>query len=236
MATKDLDEKSAILQRDGETFAITPRIPCGVITDIGLLRRLADVAEKYQVKAVKITSSERIALVGIKEQDLDRVYAELGAAPGFAGGLCVRSVNACPGVTFCRLGLQDSLSLGLRLEREFGNLELPAKLKMAVSGCPMGCGNSHVRDIGLIGSKKGFMVKIGGSAGAQPHLGQVLEKAVTPDVAVERVRAIIGLIKELGRKKRLYSIVDELGLDGVRQRLGLPLEGRPEAGSGTSDG
>jgi NAD(P)H-nitrite reductase large subunit len=221
MSMRAFDEKGAILQRDGETYAITPRIPCGLITDVGLLRRLADVAEKYQVKALKLTSSERIALVGVREQDIDPIFADLGVTPGFASGLCVRSVNACPGQTFCHLGLQDSLALGLRLEREFANVELPVKLKMAVSGCPMGCGNSHVRDIGLIGTKKGFTVKIGGSASAQPHLGQVLEKAVSPDLAVERVRRVIELVKEVGRKKRLYGIVEELGMEAIRQRLGV---------------
>jgi NAD(P)H-nitrite reductase large subunit len=216
---KDIIEKGATLQRDGETFAVTPRIPCGLITDFGLLRRIADAAERYGATALKITSSERIAIVGIHEADLDRLYADLGATPGFANGLCVRSINACPGNRYCRLGQQDSLGLGLRLERRFANLSLPCKVKMGVSGCPMSCGNTNVRDIGLVGSRKGYTLKIGGSAGVQPHLAVVLEEDVPPEEAEGRVERLIELIARLGRKKRLFAIVEELGIEGVRARL-----------------
>ena len=99
---EDLLEKEAILQRDKETYAIAPHIPGGIITDFNLLRRLADVAEKYGVKAIKLTSAQRFALVGLKPEDLDPVWQELGMVPGAAIGLCVRSIKICPGTTFCR--------------------------------------------------------------------------------------------------------------------------------------
>lgn len=232
---KDMLEKGAIAQRDGQTFALTPRIPCGLITDFGLLRRIADAAERYGAQALKITSSERIAIIGVKPEDVDRIYDELGVPPGLALGLCVRSINACPGTTYCRMGLQDSLSLGLRLEQRFGNMPLPTKLKLAVSGCPMACGNSHVRDIGLIGTKKGFILEVGGSAGTQPRLAQVLEQGLSPDAAEARVLALIALIKELGRKKRLFGIVDELGIEGLRARLGIASGPAPAVGQSQSD-
>ena len=78
-----LGEKGAIPQRDNETYAVAPHIPCGVITP-ELLRKLADVTEKYGAKALKITGATRIAIVGLKEEDIDRVWQDLGmAAHGF---------------------------------------------------------------------------------------------------------------------------------------------------------
>ena len=118
---EDLLEKGAIMQRDKETYAIAPHIPGGIITDFNLLRRLADAAEKYGVKAIKLTSAERFALVGLKAADLDEVWRELGLTPGAAIGLCVRSIKICPGTTFCRLGVQDAVGLGL-LDRRAGGL------------------------------------------------------------------------------------------------------------------
>ncbi|MDP2047068.1 MAG: NAD(P)/FAD-dependent oxidoreductase, partial [Deltaproteobacteria bacterium] len=53
---EDILEKGAIIQRDKELYAVAPHIPGGIITDFNLLRRLADVAEKYGVKAMKLTS------------------------------------------------------------------------------------------------------------------------------------------------------------------------------------
>jgi NAD(P)H-nitrite reductase large subunit len=59
-------EKGVVLQRDRQTYGIAPHLPCGVVTPT-ILRKIADVAEKYNVPMVKITSAQRIALLGIKE-------------------------------------------------------------------------------------------------------------------------------------------------------------------------
>mgnify|MGYP000129570146 CR=1 FL=1 len=70
-------EKGVIIQRDKQTYAVAPHIPCGVVSG-DTLRKLADVSEKYQAKALKITSASRIAIVGINEKDVDAVWSELG--------------------------------------------------------------------------------------------------------------------------------------------------------------
>ena len=160
-----LGEKGAILQRDKETYAIAPHIPCGVVSP-DLLRRLADVAEKYGAKALKITGATRIAVVGLKEEDIDSVWEELALTPGAAVGLCVRSVRACPGTSFCKLGQQDALGMGLKLDEIYHGMELPGKFKMSVSGCGLNCAESWVRDVGLVGKKDGWMLTIGGNVGA----------------------------------------------------------------------
>ena len=116
---EDIIEKGAILQRDKETYAIAPHIPGGIITDFNLLRKLADVADKYGAKAIKLTSAERFAMVGLKADDLDQVWRELGLVPGAAIGICVRSIKICPGTTFCRLGLQDAVGVGLQLDARY---------------------------------------------------------------------------------------------------------------------
>ena len=56
----------ANIQNDG-TFSVVPRIRGGVTTPAEL-RRIADVAEKYKVKMVKITGSQRIDLLGVQEE------------------------------------------------------------------------------------------------------------------------------------------------------------------------
>jgi len=131
-------EKGVILQRDKQTYAVAPHIPCGVVKP-ETLRKLADVAQKYQAQALKITSAARIAIVGIDENDIDAVWDELGMAAGFAVGLCVRSVKACPGTTFCKRGMQDSLSIGLKLDEKYNGQQMPSKFKIGISGCPNQC-------------------------------------------------------------------------------------------------
>ncbi|MGD8243132.1 MAG: NAD(P)/FAD-dependent oxidoreductase, partial [Desulfobacterales bacterium] len=133
-----LGEKGTILQRDKQTYAIAPHIPCG-ITSPEQLRKIADVAEKYGCQALKLTSAARIAIIGLHEEDIDQVWADLGMVPGHAVGLCVRSIKVCPGTDYCRLGLQDSLTMGMRLDDRYHGMELPNKMKMGVSGCTNNC-------------------------------------------------------------------------------------------------
>ena len=166
-----LGEKGAILQRDKKTYAIAPHIPCGMVTP-DLLRRIADVSEKYNAQAVKITGASRIAIIGLEEEHIDQVWGELKLEKGAAVGLCVRSIRTCPGNTSCRIGQQDALGIGMKLEGRYRGKQLPGKFKMAVSGCHLSCAESWVRDIGLIGKKDGWQVVIGGNVGAEPGIGQ----------------------------------------------------------------
>jgi NAD(P)H-nitrite reductase large subunit len=216
---KDILDKGAIVQRDGETYAVTPRIPCGLITDFSLLRRMADAAERFGASAMKVTSSQRIAIIGVKEEDLDAIWSELGMTPGFAFGLCIRSIKACPGTTHCRMGQQDALGLGLRIEDRYVNQPAPNKLKISVSGCPMDCAEAHVRDIGLIGSRKGYALELGGSVGPSPRLGQVAAEDLSAEEAEALVGRVITVYCELGIKKRLGKVLDQVGFDAFRDKL-----------------
>jgi len=114
----DIEPKGAILQRDKETYAIVPRMPVGLITPENL-DKLTLVIKKYRIPVVKIVSGQRIALVGIKGEDVEEIWRELAMEPGKATGLSVHYVQACPGTAVCKLGVQDSLGLGLELEKLF---------------------------------------------------------------------------------------------------------------------
>ncbi len=219
---EDILKKGAILQRDKTSFAIAPHIPGGIITDFNQLHRLADVAEKYGVKAIKLTSAQRMALVGLQEADLDQVWQELGMPPGAAIGLCVRSVKICPGTTFCRIALQDAVKVGLALDSKYHGFELPYKFKMGVSGCPNSCAESTIKDVGLVGFKNGWRVYAGGFvSGIKPRLADVIADALDDQQALQLVDRVIEWYAQAGKKKRLGKIIDEVGLDRFKQDLGL---------------
>lgn len=219
MNKKDLLEKGAIIQRDGECYAIAPHTPAGIIS-VEQLKKISEIAEKYNIKALKISSAQRLVLVGIKEEDLDNVWKELGMNAGAAIGLCVRSVKICPGTTFCKRALQDSLSLGLKLDSLYHGLQLPCKLKIGVSGCPNSCSESIVKDIGFIGDAKGFKLYIGGCAGNNARIGNLIESGLSIEASLIMVQKIIKLIQELNiPKKRLGKIIDEIGIDNFKEKL-----------------
>jgi NAD(P)H-nitrite reductase large subunit len=214
---KDIPEKGAIIQRDKETFAIAPHIPGGIIQP-AILRKIADVAEKYDA-VLKLTSAQRIAIVGIKEQDIDRIWEELGMKPGAAIGLCVRSIKICPGTTFCKRGQQDAVGIGLKLDEKYHGMALPFKLKMGVSGCMNSCAEPVIKDIGLMGTSKGYRLYAGGSSGLTPRLGNLIAEDLSESEALEIVGRIISFYKTTNQKKRLGRIIDEIGLDNFKKEI-----------------
>lgn len=212
-------QKGVIIQRDKKTYAVAPHIPCGVVSP-QTLRKLADVAEKYGAQALKLTSAERIAIVGVDEKDVDAIWAELGMNPGFAVGLCVRSVKACPGTTFCKKGMQDSLSLGMKLDGKYHGLELPGKLKIGVSGCPNQCAETCIKDIGLVGMKSGWKLLVGGNGGGKARLGQELIKDVTEERVLELVEKIIAYYKATAKThQRLGALIDKMGFEEFKAQI-----------------
>src|SRR5664280_1642789 len=206
----DIPEKAAILQRDGETYAIAPHIPGGIVYP-ETLRRIADIAEKYGAAALKITSAQRIAIVGLKEEDLDAAWGDLGLKPGAAIGLCVRSVKICPGTTFCKRGKQDAVGLGLKLDEKYHGMPMPSKLKMAVCGCPNSCAEPAIKDIGIMGTAKGYTLMVGGSAAAMPRLAEVVAKELSEEEVLEAVDKIFNFYKGSGTKKRLGKYIEDIG-------------------------
>ena len=216
---KDIIEKGAILQRDRETYALAPHI-AGGITDTATLRKICDVADKYGVKDLKITSAQRIALMGVREEDIDAVWEELAQQPGAAIGLCVRSVKICLGTTWCKRGVQDSVSLGLKIDALYHAMHLPNKLKMGVSGCMISCAESGVKDIGVVGTPKGWRILVGGNAGPRPRLADVLvDNVATAEEVLDIVNLIIDYYKASGTEMRIGRLVEEMGIEGFRSAV-----------------
>lgn len=216
---KDLLNKAAILQRDRETYAIAPHI-AGGICDSDTLRKLADVADKYKAAAIKITGAQRIALVGIREEDLDSAWADLGIKPGAAVGMCIRSIKVCPGTTFCKRGVQDSVGLGLALDAAYHGMATPAKFKIGVSGCPNSCGESWLKDIGFLGTGKGFKCIVGGDGGRTPRIGQELVDGLSIDQAKALAEKAIQYYRTNAKEhERMGAFIDRIGITEFRKNV-----------------
>lgn len=212
-------DKGVIIQRDKVTYAVAPHIPCGV-TSPAELRKIADVAEKFNAAAVKVTSAARIAIVGLQEDQIDDVWRELGMTPGAGVGLCVRSIKACPGTTFCKRGMLDSLSMGLKLDKKYHGYETPNKLKIGVSGCPNQCAETCIKDVGLVGMKSGWRLFVGGNGGAKPRLSQEIIRDLSDDDALSLIDKIIAVYKEkCTQKQRLGAFIDNIGIEEFKKMV-----------------
>ncbi|MDP4144994.1 MAG: NAD(P)/FAD-dependent oxidoreductase [Bacillota bacterium] len=217
----DLLAKGAIVQRDKETYAVAPHLTAGIVTP-DTLRTIADVAEKYNAAAIKVTGAQRIALVGLKEEDLDNVWEDLGMEPGAAIGLCVRSVKVCPGTTFCKRGVQDSVAVGSKIDSLYHGKELPNKFKIGVSGCPHSCADSAFKDIGLVGGGKGWMFYVGGKGGVKPRIADRIALSVSEEKIYDLIEKVIQTYAENAtNRERLGDYIDRIGLDEFKEQINL---------------
>ncbi len=210
------DRVHANIQKDG-TFSVVPRIRGGV-TSPDELRRIADAADKYKVRMVKITGSQRIDLLGVKKADLPKIWADLGMPSGQAYTKGVRMVKTCVGTDFCRFGVQDSTSTGIELERRLENLFTPHKLKMGVVGCPRNCAEATVKDIGLIGQEGSWQVVVGGAAGKKVRKADLLITVETTEQALDAADVFFQYYRENANYlERTYDFVERLGIEKVRK-------------------
>jgi NAD(P)H-nitrite reductase large subunit len=219
---EDILEKGAIIQRDKETYAVAPHIPGGFIS-VADFRKLVETADKYHAQAMKMTSGQRIAVIGLEEKDLDAFWTDSERNIGYAIGLCVRMVKFCPGTTYCRHGKQDAMGVGAELDRRHHGRFLSAKFKIGVAGCEYACNAPRFKEVGLLGLPKGWQVSIGGTCGAKPRFGDIVADGLDDARAIALADAIINWFAsgDFKPKVRMGRIIEELGLDQVKKAIGV---------------
>lgn len=210
----------ANIQKDG-TYSVVPRM-WGGVTSAAELRAIADVVDKFSIPTVKVTGGQRIDMLGIKKEDLPAVWADLGNA-GFVSGHAyakgLRTVKTCVGSDWCRFGTQDSTGLGIRIEKFMWGSWTPAKVKMAVSGCPRNCAEATCKDVGVICVDSGFEIYFAGAAGLDIKGTEVLGLVKTEDEALEVIVALVQMYREQARYlERIYKWAKRIGIDEIRRQ------------------
>ena len=218
----------ANIQKDG-TYSVVPRM-WGGVTSAAELRAIADVVDKYAIPTVKITGGQRIDMLGVKREQLPDVWRDLNAAglvSGHAYAKALRTVKTCVGSEWCRFGVQDSTAMGVALERMTWGTWTPAKVKMAVSGCPRNCAESTIKDFGVIAVESGWELHVGGNGGVKLRGTELLCKVATPDEVLEHAGAYLQLYREEARYlERTAHWMERVGLPYVQQRVVADSAGR----------
>ncbi|WP_228275699.1 nitrite reductase large subunit NirB [Gracilibacillus oryzae] len=206
----------ANIQKDG-TYSVVPRMYGGV-TNVTDLRKIADVAEKYEVGMIKLTGGQRIDLLGIKKEDLPEVWKELGMPSGYAYGKSVRTVKTCVGSQFCRFGTQDSTGMGIQLEKKFEGLNTPHKVKMGVSACPRNCAEGSIKDVGIVGLDGVWEIYVGGNGGSELREADILARVKTEEEVLEYTSAFLQYYREnASYLERSSKFVERVGIEHVRE-------------------
>ena len=163
------DHSLANMQRNG-TYSVVPRVPGGEITPAQLIA-LGEIGEEFGLYT-KITGAQRIDLFGAQLHELPEIWQRVidaGLESGHAYGKALRTVKSCVGDTWCRYGVQDSVSMAIRLEQRYRGLRSPHKLKSAVSGCTRECAEAQSKDFGVIATETGWNLYLAGNGGRTPR-------------------------------------------------------------------
>ncbi len=220
----------ANIQKDG-TYSVIPRI-WGGDTSAADLRAIAEVAEKFNIPTVKITGGQRIALFGVRKEDLPAVWRDLnkaGMVSGHAYGKALRTVKTCVGSQWCRFGTQDSTSMGIDIERMTWGAGTPHKFKIAVSGCPRNCAEATIKDFGVVAVDSGWELHIGGNGGIKVRATDLLCKVSTDAEVKEYCGAFMQIYREEGHYlERTAPYIERVGLAYLKRRIVEDSVGRVE--------
>jgi nitrite reductase (NADH) large subunit len=181
------DRYLANIQRGG-TYSVVPRIAGGEITPEKLIA-IGRIAKKYDLYT-KITGGQRIDMFGARVDQLPDIWEELveeGFESGHAYGKALRTIKSCVGSTWCRYGVQDSVSFAVFIENRYKGLRSPHKLKGAVSGCVRECAEAQSKDFGIIATEKGWNLYVCGNGGARPQHAKLLVNDVDTETCVKLI-------------------------------------------------
>ncbi len=214
-----INERShANIQKDG-TYSVIPRM-WGGETTADELRRIANAVDKYQIPTVKVTGGQRIDLLGVKKEDLQAVWNDIGMPSGHAYAKALRTVKTCVGSEWCRMGTQDSTQMGKDLERAMWRMYAPHKVKFAVSGCPRNCAEAGIKDVGIIGVDSGWEMYIAGNGGIKTEVAHFFTKLKTSDEVLEYTGAFMQLYRLEGwYLERTVHYVNRVGLEYVKKKI-----------------
>ena len=191
------------------------------------------MAEKYDIPMIKLTGGQRIDLLGVRKEDLPAVWADLDMPSGYAYGKSFRTVKTCVGSDFCRYGLGDSTALGIAIEERYQGLASPAKMKLAVTGCPRNCAEALCKDLGVVAVDDGrWEIYVGGAAGAHIRKGDLLATVDDPATVITLTGRFLQYYRENANwLERTYAFVPRVGIEQDPRRRGRRRRRHRGAGS-----
>jgi NAD(P)H-nitrite reductase large subunit len=205
-----------IHKRPDGTFSVTPRMPLGKL-DVDALETIIGIIKKFNLPGIRSTTDQRLTLDGIPAGAVDDVVKLLNGV----GNPYPQSIVACRGQGDCEHGLQNTQAMAKQVEDIFIHLlHIPTHLKIGISGCSRCCGNSYIRDIGLVGTPNGWTLAIGGKSGSKVRCADDLLVDLPWEQVLTTLKLFLTFYKEnMREKERIAPFVERLGIDHIRSEL-----------------
>ena len=205
-----------------QTYNVVPGPKMGQVTP-EFLEEIARVARKHQIPLLKFTEAQRLAFIGQDPEAVASIWQDLGQSAGPQKPVGIHYIKACPGKRWCKYGVQDSLTLGAKIEKALLGMPLPAKTKVGISGCAMNCCEGFVRDIGIFGKKQGWTLVFGGNGGGRPRFGDIIAEGLNDEEVLAMAERALRYYRDHARKReRTARFMERTALADLQQALLTP--------------
>ncbi len=192
-----------------KTKSLTILLPGGGLP-LSLARVAADLAEEFGC-GLYLTTVQNLRLVNVPADAAAEVEERLVAAgadikkPGRFPKLKI-----CVGRPHCNLAKADSQELARRLHERYGSRQgIKPKLKLAFAACPASCSNATLADIGIVATRKGYDLYVGGKGGGRPQVGRRVLQAVDADAILDAVGRLVDYHQDkTAKKQRMCKLID----------------------------
>jgi ferredoxin-nitrite reductase len=226
------------------TFMLRIKLPSGHLTP-AKLRAIGEVSNAFGRGDGELATRQNIQLHWLELARLPEVFARLDEAGITTGGGCgdtVRNITGCPvqgldpGELFDCSAVVEEAARFFYGNPDFSNL--PRKHKYTIAACADRCNAPEINCVALVGAihegREGFAVRVGGGLSSVPRLARDMSVFVPKEDAVEILSAITGAWSDDLRyrvsrvKARLKFMIDDIGADGMRERVEARLGRRLE--------
>ena len=202
-----LDRNVSAQKQPGYAAVTLSLKPAGVapgdVTDVQL-EVIADLADRFSFGEIRTTHNQNIVLADVAKTELFSLWQQVKTAGLATPNIgTINDMICCPGGDYCSLANAKSIPVAEAIQRKFDDLDYVYDLgdiTLNISGCMNACGHHHVGHIGILGvDKKGeewYQIQLGGSAGKDAALGNVLGRSLSRDAVVDSIEIILDVYVE----------------------------------------
>ncbi|MCM3763045.1 nitrite reductase [Alkalihalobacillus oceani] len=168
---------------------------------------------------LEVTTFQQL-YIEVPESKVDIVkkkFKEIGLSC-YPVGNFVKSLRTC---NFCKGSEEEGMPVARELNKRMAGKPVPFTLRPAYTGCPVGCGEPLVNDIGVMKVRNGYDLYIGGKAkGKDAQVGTLLAEQLIPEKLYEVVEKILDIYMEHAKKREpFFKFINRIGLDNLKIKL-----------------
>jgi sulfite reductase (NADPH) hemoprotein beta-component len=204
-----------------------PGVAPGDATD-AQMELLADLADQYSFGEIRVTHTQNLLFADVEQDKILKLWQILDTA-----GLATPNIGTltdmicCPGLDFCSLANAGSIDVAKLINERFDDYDYLydlGELEVKMSGCMNACGHHHVGHIGILGVDKSgeewYQITIGGAAGADAALGEVIGPSVAKAEVPETIARLLDVyVEQRLPEERFLDTVRRLGVRPFKERV-----------------